>query len=323
MKAKLITTFAAAALIGLGSATPAQAAVTFGQLSPVHPADTLCNGGPFDAVQPTVTDGNSYVVPSTGGVSSWVATSWSHNASADTGQSLTMKFWRPLGGSMYMAVGHDGPRSPTPGELNTFPGLRIPVKAGDVLGITPTGLGGNNGCAFSAPADHFDYTFGVNTPDGQSFTTNSNTSGQRLNIEATLEADADNDGYGDETQDKCVGTAGPFIGCPSTVAIDKLQQKGKKPKIKVTTTVPGAGTLQVGSANDASLASASGSKTLKAVSQTITATSKQQVTLTLKLTKSAKKKLANKGKLKTKVKAVYTPTGGPAASQTAKVKLRS
>ena len=157
MKAKLLTTLAAAAVVGLASGSTAGAAVTVGQLSPLHPADTHCNGGPFDAVQPTVTAGNSYVVPPTGGVSSWVATSWSNNASTDMGQSLLMKFWRPLGGSMYMAVGHDGPRSPTPGPLNTFSALRIPVNAGDVLGITPRRdlrWGQSNGCALRSPGDH-------------------------------------------------------------------------------------------------------------------------------------------------------------------------
>jgi hypothetical protein len=107
------------------------------------------------------------------------------------------------------------------------------------------------------------------------------------------------------------------------VTLDSAKQKGKKPKIKVTTTVPGAGTLQAGSANDASLASASGGTSLKAVSQAITATSRQQLILTLKLTKSARKKLASKGRLKTQVKVVYTPTGGPPGSQTRKVKLKS
>jgi hypothetical protein len=47
------------------------------------------------------------------------------------------------------------------------------------------------------------------------------------------------------------------------------------------------------------------------------------VTLAVKLTKSAKRKLATKGKLKLKVKAVYTPVGGPPGSQIQKKKLRS
>ena len=38
---------------------------------------------------------------------------------------------------------------------------------------------------------------------------------RRLNVSARLEADADADGYGDETQDACPGSAGASSGCPS------------------------------------------------------------------------------------------------------------
>ena len=109
---------------------------------------------------------------------------------------------------------------------------------------------------------------------------------------------------------------------PQHGQLDKLMQKGDT-KVKVTATIPGAGTLKVGSANDQALASASAKKSLKAVTTTMTANTKQQLKLTLKLTKSAIGKLADTGKLKLKVKAVYTPVGGPAGSQTKKKKLKS
>ena len=35
-----------------------------------------------------------------------------------------------------------------------------------------------------------------------------------LLVQATIEDDADVDGFGDETQDGCVGVAGPLGGCP-------------------------------------------------------------------------------------------------------------
>ena len=85
--------------------------------------------------------------------------------------------------------------------------------------------------------------------------------------------------------------------------------------MKVTATVPAQ--LAIGSANDKALASAS-AKSLKAVTRTITENTKQQLRLTLKLTKSAIGKLVDSGKLKLKVKAVYTPVGGPPGSQTKK-----
>jgi hypothetical protein len=36
----------------------------------------------------------------------------------------------------------------------------------------------------------------------------------RVSVSASLEPDLDHDGFGDETQDKCLGTAGPENGCP-------------------------------------------------------------------------------------------------------------
>jgi hypothetical protein len=137
----------------------------------------------------------------------------------------------------------------------------------------------------------------------------------------SVEPDSDSDGFGDETQDKCLGTAGTANGCPSAVTIDRLKQKGDT-RVKVTATVPGPGTLKVGSASDPALASEA-ARGLKAVTQTLSSTSKQQVSLRLKLTKSAIRSLKDAGKLKLKVKAVYTPPGGPAGSQTKKKMLKS
>ena len=59
------------------------------------------------------------------------------------------------------------------------------------------------------------------------------------------------------------------------------------------------------------------------VTETLTSTTKQHVVLILKLTKSAKRKLSEKGKLKAKVKVLYTGPGRPAGSQTGKKKLKA
>lgn len=74
----------------IATAGGAGAATTIGQLAPPNPP-AFCTLGPFDVVQPTVISGNSYVVPSDG-----VLTSWSHNAAAGAGQTLTMKVFRKV-----------------------------------------------------------------------------------------------------------------------------------------------------------------------------------------------------------------------------------
>jgi hypothetical protein len=303
------------ALTLAASAPSAGATVPIG--STFTPAEDFGGSGTF--IQST-SPGNSYAAPTDG-----VITRWSYQSVADPTPPLKLKILRPAGGDDFTTVGDSQLETVMPTALNTFP-TRIAVKAGDLLGefysdttfsFTRFIAGFGTEEISGTPGDP-----GLDPPPGTTVTYSPNTEIQ-IDVAAVLEPDADHDGFGDETQDKCVGTAGTFNGCPSTVAINSAKQKGKKPKVKVTATVPGAGTLKAGSANDASLVSASSSTSLKAVSQRITSTSKQQVTLTLTLRKSAKKKLAEKGKLKTRVKVVYTPAGGPPASQTAKVKLRS
>jgi hypothetical protein len=64
-----------------------------------------------------------------------------------------------------------------------------------------------------------------------------------VNVSANLEPDSDNDGFGDETQDHCLGVPGPENGCPSelgpkadgTLTIDANKGKVEKGR-KVTLT---------------------------------------------------------------------------------------
>lgn len=48
-----------------------------------------------------------------------------------------------------------------------------------------------------------------------------------MQVAATVEGDADGDGFGDETQDKCAGTPGSVQGCPKAdLAITKTGSAG-------------------------------------------------------------------------------------------------
>jgi hypothetical protein len=118
----------------LAVASPA-AAVVVGQLAPGSPPDASCTNGPNDSLTPTVTSGNSYVIPDLTAPYGMTVTSWSTNAAAGDGQMLTFKVFRKTGEpATYQAVGHDGPRPLTPSVINTFP-TSIPVHAGDVIGL--------------------------------------------------------------------------------------------------------------------------------------------------------------------------------------------
>jgi hypothetical protein len=234
--------------------------------------------------------------------------------------SFNLRVLHAEGGGQYTGAGTSSPEVPAGAGPSQF-ATRLAINVGDTIGINvPDGIpwmdgftsvsGATLGTFFPALAD--------GPPPQSPFSTFPNT---ETGFNADVEPDADRDVFGDETQDKCVGTAGTANGCPSTVTINKLKQKGDT-KVKVTATVPGAGTLKVGSPSDKALAGKA-AKSLKAVTRNLTVTTKQKVKMTLKLTKSAIGRLRDTGKLKLKVKAVYTPTGGPPGSQTKKKKLRS
>src|ERR1044072_7123020 len=139
-------TLGAVALIAGCLAAPASssAALTVGHLAQT-PLTPFCTAG-FDLVQPTVTGGNSFILPATG-----TLTSWSHVATSGAGQTLEMKVFRPLGGLEYRAVGHDGPRALSENVVNTFPAA-VQVKKGDVLGVTATGPS-LTGCLVATPGE--------------------------------------------------------------------------------------------------------------------------------------------------------------------------
>jgi hypothetical protein len=261
----------------------------------------------------------SYTAPVRG-----VITSWSTMGSATANRTLELMILQSQGAHIYAAVQKDQVRPIATNVLNTFT-VQLPMQAGQVLGLfAPAGQpGGLTSCAFSVAATSIRTSTTLGEPAIGTPVDYNDVRASNLNVSAEFQPDSDGDLFGDDTQDKCVGTAGTFNGCPSSVTLDAVKQKGKKPKLKVSVTVPGAGTLKAGSPTDPALAAAAATSTLKPVTQTLTATTKQTVELTLKLTKTAKLKLSDKGKLKTQVKVVYTPAGGPPAFATRKGKLRS
>ena len=239
-----------------------------------------------------------------------------------SGAPFEVRVLRPAPGGQYTGVGTGTPEVPVGAGLTTFT-TRLPVQAGDLIGLdTPAGVNWADG-VMPGPQGASYAKFDPPLADGFSASPIGFSSNIEVGFNGDVEFDADRDVFGDETQDKCLGTAGAFSGCPNTFLLDSVRQTGKKPKVNVTVTVPGAGTVQAGSASDPALASASAKKSLKPATETLTSTTYQQAVLTLKLTKSAKRTLAEKGKLKTKVKVLYRPPAGPAFSQIRKVNLRT
>jgi hypothetical protein len=92
----------------------AEADVTVGQVAPPNP-EPFCNEGPTDTIEAATTGGNAYAMPTAG-----VLTSWSTSAGPGAGQSLSLKVYRPVSGTTYSVVAHDGPRALIPSVVNTF-----------------------------------------------------------------------------------------------------------------------------------------------------------------------------------------------------------
>lgn len=84
---------------------------------------------------------------------------------------------------------------------------RVPVAAGDLIGISIP-----SGSKLSTIATPEGDTHVWTATDGATIDTTSRESGEVL-YQADIEADADGDGFGDETQDACVGQAGAQNGC--------------------------------------------------------------------------------------------------------------
>jgi hypothetical protein len=287
------------ALVGLASASTAGASVTIGQLAPGTSPPALCSGMVYDLAQPTVTSGNTYVVPA-GGVA---ITSWSTNAAAGDGQQLKMKIFRKVAEPRtYRVVGHDGARALTPGTVNKF-AVNIPVRPGDVLGLNDATAGAApNACIFSAPGDFSPQRPG-DLADGQSGAIGGiyGSVDRRPNITAVVGFKPKNTfNFGKLNRNEDRGTATLAVKVPGP---GKLALTGK-----------GVKTQRTGRA-----ATAIASKTVSSAGR---------VKLRIKPKGQKKRKLNDAGEVKVRAKVTFTPNGtatgdvvGDPKTQSKRVKL--
>ena len=135
------------------------------------------------------------------------------------------------------------PANQTPGIESFTPSLGgtpkgIPISPGQRLGISrftgSTGQGaqiwsGSGGIPGGAPGGLLRSNIGVHDSGPLSY--GGSSSDAELLVQFRVEPDADLDGFGDETQDKCQGTAGTTAGCPAQKNKKKKKcKKGKKKK---------------------------------------------------------------------------------------------
>jgi hypothetical protein len=146
----------------------------------------------------TVSPGDQYVVPADG-----VITSWSFQAN-ETPPALKFKVGRSQGGTMFTIVGESDLETPAPKALNTYP-VQIRVQAGDLIGF----FDAVDGTCGTLAAGYVARFAAGDVPPGTSANFPALSPVPRLDVSATLEADCDNDGLGDETQDGVVDCVAP------------------------------------------------------------------------------------------------------------------
>lgn len=259
--------------------SPAAATTTIGQLPAL--TDTAQNCGPSSGgyLQSTVTSGTSYAVPANG----VRVTAWSTRTRSTSGQQLALTVYRPLGGSVFQAVGHDGPHPLTPLTVNRFT-ANIPVRAGDVLGLDPGGTNFPTACGFVVAGETGELISFPNPPpaDGDSETFTSD-SGNRLDAIAEVEV-SNAFSFGAVSRNKKKGKASAVVHAagPGSFA---LSGKGLKPQ------------------------QASLGNTAADVSFPVIATGKTRT------------KLRSDGKARVTLSVTYTPDGGTANTQSEQIKL--
>ena len=253
-----------------------------------------CLGGPCTFALHALDD-PSFAAP--GGVSSPVngtVTGWRVRAGSST-TSTTLRIVRQLGGNLFTGAGTSTAVTPPVSSTSpTYP-TQLPIRTGDLIGINCCDE--TVGTYFRIGNNETHQWFAPGLADGGTGEPPDDFEGELL-LQASIEP-----------------TAAFTIGAVKS---------GKGGKLTVTATLPNPGTLEGGDKNDASLATAAGkkkSKYLQRASMPV-GVANQTIRILLKPTKRARSVLARKGKLKTKAKLVFTPTGGSPSTQIIKAKLK-
>ena len=154
---------------------------------------------------------------------------WSFRAGA-TGPQLKFKVGRAAGGNNFTIIGESELESMIPNTLNVF-ATRISVQPGDVIGffIQDNGL-----CGRLSGSGYGLVDIGGDQSVGTTASFSPTSPGTQIEIAATLEPDADADGFGDETQDGCADNRLRQDDCvpPETEITKGAPNKLDKDKVK-------------------------------------------------------------------------------------------
>ena len=197
-----------ALLIG-GLSVPATAAgAGLGDASPAGDRAGCDDGTGYTYLQTGSSTGR-YRVPSDGVITGWQFGTPAAGAPTTVGFRLAR-----ADGAAYSVVGASADVAVTSG-VKVDRAVRIPARAGDVLGLYVAGSAESSHCTHytGSESDTFVYVAG-NLTSGPA-TAPEPQSEFQIAVAATLEPDADRDGYGDVSQDRCPTEATTRAACPA------------------------------------------------------------------------------------------------------------
>lgn len=225
-----------AGLLGLIGSSSAAAAT---QIGATFAPSTGCNypGETMTDIQRS-SAGNQYVVPSAG-----VITSWSVQSGSSPVVQAKLKIARSAGGNDFTIAAESAPGVPSPGTTSTF-ATRIPVSGGELLGRIGVQDGTDCGYRSGSSAQYMDGQYDSDPPVNTTNTYTGGGPGDQVDVSATLEPDADGDGFGDETQDACPTDATTQAPCvtPQTkiTASPKAKTTKRAAEFEFSSSVPGS-----------------------------------------------------------------------------------
>lgn len=213
----------ATVVLGVWCGAPAGAAVVSGSNLVALPGNVTCNGGaiPISCTATVSTLPVSSQAP--GGATAaidGVIVSWSIRT-GDSASSSRIRL-RVVRGTTGAGV---GPHETLPAAAGVYSyAARMPVEAGDQIGIDLVNVSSVPVLSNVAGAT-MDFWFPLLGESETRAPTSDELAGLELLMNATIEPDADGDGFGDETQDGCAGTAGADGGCqPSSPSPSQSSQ---------------------------------------------------------------------------------------------------
>jgi uncharacterized repeat protein (TIGR01451 family) len=201
--------------VWLAAVAPAGAAMTFGSdLGPGKtPSSFACTGSPPCNDFNTVLAAGNVAAPIDGVITSWRVLSGAATA------GVQLRVLHPLGGGQYTFAGTGASQDLTasPGIPQTF-GDRLTVRADDLIGLDHPGTASI--IAGSVTGSHQD-EFSPTQADGFTGAPGFSFNNFEVLLQATVEPDADRDGYGDDTQDDCPGDPTLHSHCAEDLSITK------------------------------------------------------------------------------------------------------